>query len=877
MNIVNRISITGRRLTHLYRLWVCLNLRYFRRDYKRCLIVLLGVGLGAALFTGVRLAANASMESFSTGMDRFAGTADAVVTADAGPVADGLVGELLKLPEVAAATPVLSIIVQVERHDEALRIIGIAPLLDRDFRDFPKVRESAKDQDEERLWRRLIAEPYSLVLSRRAAMRFGAAAEDTLTVVHVSGRTHCIVAAVLQDEGLALVDGGMVGVADIATVQELAGRQGLLDRIDLRFSPDISRTEAFAAVSAALPKGVRLANPDDAAESGRAMILAYELNLTVLSFVALFGGMFLVYGMVALNGATRRFDTAVLRSMGASRETIFMLFLAEGGLLGLLGWLVAVPFAIGLTGRLTELVSGTIDSLFVRLTVPSVTLDPLELVGSLVLTVGVALLAALQPAREAMRVPPKEALHMTEERASARAPALQAAVIGGLLVLLCRPVSLLPTIAGFPLPGYIGIFMLFCGFSLTAPLLLRLSGIYIAPWVARAGGVPALLAGRTLRDAGIRTAVSVGALITASALFVALVIMIHSFRQTFTVWVDETVTGDLFLRPINAEYNDYRDPMPPEFVERFRRQFPEADLLAYQRFHVNVGEVPMQLETIDTDMFLKHSRFLFMKGAPETALAAMREGRGVIASETFANKSGLDIGDTFTAMVRGVTVSLPVQGIIRSYRTQGGVVYLSLPWFKTISSLNEVHGIRVFFPGPNGVKQEQAEAGRSWILLETSYGDRLEVTVGDTLRSEIVRIFDDTFAVTTVLLVIALIVAGLGIAATLAVMVLERRREISTLAAVGASKGQITEMIFWESMFLAAVGLVAGITCGFVLAEMLIYVINKQSYGWTFVYSVPWWRVLSAVPLVVIAAPAAALPAVRLALRTNPAEVLRGR
>ena len=162
-------------------------------------------------------------------------------------------------------------------------------------------------------------------------------------------------------------------------------------------------------------------------------------------------------------------------------------------------------------------------------------------------------------------------------------------------------------------------------------------------------------------------------------------------------------------------------------------------------------------------------------------------------------------------------------------------------------------------------------------MLETPYGDRLQVTVGDTLRNEIVRIFDNTFAVTTVLLAVALIVAGLGIAATLAVMVLERRREIGTLAAVGASRGQITAMIFWESMFLAAVGLVAGISCGFVLAEMLIYVINKQAYGWTFVYSVPWWQVLSAVPLVTVAAPAAALPAVRLALRTNPAEVLRGR
>ncbi len=875
MSILAAINVAGRRLAQLFTLWKWLNLRYFKKDFRRCLIVLFGVALGAALFTGVRLAANASMETFSTGMDQFAGRADAVVTADAGPVADGLVAELLNLPEVSAATPVLSVIVEVEGFDRALRIIGIAPLLDRDFRDFPEVREGAKDQEGERLWERLITEPCSLVLSRRAAEQFGVVAENILTAVHVSGRTDCVVAAVIEDEGLALVDGGMVAVADIATVQELAGRQGMLDRIDLRFGSNASEAEAAAAVSKALPLGVRLAGPDDAAESSRAMILAYELNLTVLSFVSLFGGMFLVYGMVALNGATRRFDTAVLRSMGASQKTIFVLFLAEGGVLGLLGWLVAVPLTVVLTGRLTELVSGTIDSLFVRLTVHNAAMDPLELIGSLAVTVGVALLAAVQPAREAMRVPPKEALHMTVERVSTRTSALQAAAIGGLLVLLCRPVSLLPTIAGFPLAGYFGIFMLFCGFSLTAPLLLRLLGTHIAPWIARAGGVPALLAGRTLRDAGIRTAVSVGALITASALFVALVIMIHSFRQTFTVWVDETITGDLFLRPINAEYNDYRDPMPPDFAALFSGRFPESDILTYQRLHINVGEVPMQLETIDTDMFLKHSRFLFMKGDPETALAAMREGRGVIASETFANKSGLDVGDIFTAKVRGVTVSLPVQGIIRSYRTQGGVVYLSLPWFIKFSGISEVSGIRVFFPGPNPAKQ--AEAARSWILLETTYGDRLQVTVGDTLRREIVAIFDDTFAVTTVLLIIAIIVAGLGIAATLAVMVLERRREISTLAAVGASGGQITGMIFWESMFLAAAGLLAGITCGFVLAEMLIYVVNKQSYGWTFVYSVPWWRVLSAIPLVLVAAPAAALPAVRLALRTNPAEVLRGR
>ena len=111
---------------------------------------------------------------------------------------------------------------------------------------------------------------------------------------------------------------------------------------------------------------------------------------------------------------------------------------------------------------------------------------------------------------------------------------------------------------------------------------------------------------------------------------------------------------------------------------------------------------------------------------------------------------------------------------------------------------------------------------------------------GRDLRESVLKIFDETFAVTTVLLLIALAVAALGITTTLSVLVLERTRQLNTMAAVGASFGQIRAMIFWEAGFLVVAGEVAGLACGFILSYLLVYVINRQSFGWTFLYTVDW-------------------------------------
>jgi putative ABC transport system permease protein len=184
-----------------------------------------------------------------------------------------------------------------------------------------------------------------------------------------------------------------------------------------------------------------------------------------------------------------------------------------------------------------------------------------------------------------------------------------------------------------------------------------------------------------------------------------------------------------------------------------------------------------------------------------------------------------------------------------------------------------VNGTRIFFRERGAGLDEAVNRLRNRIL-KLSKG-ALEVTAGRQLRWIILKIFDQTFAVTFVLLVISLIVAGLGIAATLTVLVLERRRQFNTLLAVGGSPGQVRSVIFWEALLMTFAGEGIGCIGGFLLSYLLIFVVNRQSFGWTFLYRIDWTSLAVSLPLILAAALLTSLPAVRLVLSEPPAMLLR--
>jgi putative ABC transport system permease protein len=143
-----------------------------------------------------------------------------------------------------------------------------------------------------------------------------------------------------------------------------------------------------------------------------------------------------------------------------------------------------------------------------------------------------------------------------------------------------------------------------------------------------------------------------------------------------------------------------------------------------------------------------------------------------------------------------------------------------------------------------------------------------------TLRAEAMRIFDRTFAITYALEAIAIFVAVMGIAGALLALVIDRRREFGLLRFLGGAPGQLRRIILFEAGLLGLLSNIAGLILGVFLSLLLIYVINKQSFGWTIQFHWPVAMLLTALSVVYVATVIAGLYPARIATRLNPIEVV---
>ena len=720
-----------------FRLWIWLGYRQLKAHRWRAVAVLLGIALGAAVFTSVRLAIDASMDSFAQSMDTLTGRADRVVTGTGGRVPEALVAQLLRHPAVAAASPLLTAYVQAympSGEGDPVLLVGLDPILDRPLRSW---RAELETSDAAPLpWLDLMSRPYTLLAGKPLASRFNLKNGDILPLEHVLGKEPFRVLATLSPEGLATAEAGYMAITDIATFQEFTGLHGLVDRIDVVLEPNVSDAN-IREIEEMLPDSVRMELPSESKETGRAMIRSYQLNLSVLSFVSLFVGMFLVFSLVSLHATSRRHELAVLLSLGASPRLVFLLFIAEGAFFGAAGWVAAIPLSSFMVSHLLGLVSSTISHLFVRVRVDRLTLDPLEVLLSLIITVAVSMLAAFQPAREAMRVSPREAMLMLEAPEGHAGTTRRLALLGLVLVLSVWPLSELPPIGFVPFAAYVATFVLFSGFSLFSPYLLQVMGSALPPLLRRMGGETAYLAGRYLKDSGARIAISVGALITAVALFVALAIMVNSFRNTVELWVRQSISGDLFLTPKMAVVNRYRDPLPRELVSELEDLRGTTDVLPYRRLYLEEGGHHYLLEAIDMEVFSRYGRLMFLRGSAADVIPRLIRGEGVVVSEVFSNQTSVTIGDTYRALVEGAALELPVLGVFRDYRTQGGVVNMSLGLFQQLTGDKSWSGARIHFREPTRDMAARTEGlQRDLIRRGIQRRQAVEVMAGEDFAAE---------------------------------------------------------------------------------------------------------------------------------------------
>jgi putative ABC transport system permease protein len=240
-------------------------------------------------------------------------------------------------------------------------------------------------------------------------------------------------------------------------------------------------------------------------------------------------------------------------------------------------------------------------------------------------------------------------------------------------------------------------------------------------------------------------------------------------------------------------------------------------------------------------------------------------------SEVYATRRGLKRGDRLALTFGGIRHAWEILAVYRDYRTGGGVVYIDLKRFQEVYGDDRIGGVNLFLkPGadPHEV--------RSDLMKRFGLQYALSSVVGEDLRKNVLIVFDETFSITYVLMFIALLVAALGVATTLSLLIRERRRQLGMIMAVGGSAGQVRLMVIVEAFLMGAAGHIIGMGCGLVLSYLLIFVINKQSFGWTFLYKMPPWTGVISFVLIIMAAILAAIPPANAASRVNLAELLKG-
>ncbi len=814
-----------RPIFHLIRLvaW-----RAISRDRLRSLITVLGVALGVAVVLAIRLANDGVLQSFRTSLDHVAGKSPLQVSAGEVGFDETLLPVIAGTPGVAHAVPVVEAVTPVAGlPGQVLLVLGVDVLADVGVRDYRGPTLELADPLQ------LLAEPDAILLTERFARAHDLTVNGSIRLLTPTGPKTFVIRGLLADQGAARTMDGQFAVLDIAAAQLHFGKLGRLDRVDLLLDEQADPDRVAAALHQRLPPDLTVERPEARNAQVEQMLLSFQLNLFVLSLIALFVGVFLVYNTMSVSVVRQRRQIGILRGLGVSRRQVLLAVAAEGGLIGVLGSALGVALGVLLARGTLGAVSQTVSALYAFVRPGELRLPPEVIFQAVLLGCGTAVISSLLPALEAATATPHET--MAAASLERRHHPWLVACAGFALVLAAYGLAQGSPLAGRPLLGYGAALCLLLGTALTCPAFLlvcqralagSLGGARFLAWRVATGNL-----GRALR----RNAVTIGAMVVGLAMLVSVSTMIQSFRRTVEVWIQQTIRADLYLSRATRLIKGADTRLPAGTLEEVRRIPGVADVDGFRGLRVEDGRGGrFLLGAGDFDVMARRGRLLFRHGDSATILRQAKDEDRLIVSETFAERYRLREGDEVTLHPPGQTVRLRIAGVYYDYTTEGGLLVMDKSLFQRLWRDPWLTSIVVYVaPGldPQTVRRE--------ILRRLPPHEELVVLSNRELKARILEIFDQTFTITYALEVVALVVAALGILNTLIASVLERTREIGILRSVGFTRGGVQRAILCEAAFMGMLANVLGALSGVALSLILIYVINKQSFGWTIQFAFP--------------------------------------
>jgi putative ABC transport system permease protein len=811
-------------------------LRHWRLALRQQVALMLILALGSSVYLAVRLASNAALSGFETFTDGITRQPDWTVQAVSAALRESDVREM--------------------REALGHRPVSLLPVVEETVT--PAADAGNGEIGSRATWRLLGVDFVALLnLRGEAPAGLGANMQAVRSGVYVSPKL-----GLKEGEKLRLiVDDRVITLKVAGVVPETPGVPSLPAHLLLMDLPEaqsilmrgdkVDRVEVLAQDSALFPNlreeagellksRWQVTGGSNRRQLAGTMTQAFRLNLTILSLLALLVGGYLIFQ--ALDGVVlrRREEIGILKSLGVTDRAIQMAFLIEAGLLGLCGGALGVVFgwlgAQGAVGGVTK----TMNALYGATSEQQAALSASEALLALSISILASLIAAWWPARMAARTPPA---HMLGRHAVLfeGGTVWRVEWIGWAMMLVAALLAQLPVLrlasgTRLPLAGYAAALLWLVGAGLAAGSMLR----FLARWNVTSAVWRVALS--QLRRPTVRHRFAVAALASAVAMTTGMAVMVASFDHTMRGWIDRTMKADIYVSSAGAQSASSTHFISPKTLSALVQE-PEVAELAFVQARTLLwqgGEVLI----LGTDPVFAHKHGLYAWVEPPKRDEWWQTDDGVtpaIMSESWSERFGTEVGEVIELAGRKVRVV----AMNAEYGNERGSLTLPQQAFSEWFETDEAWRVAIMLkPGVD------AETVRDR-MQDQQPG--LSVFTNAHLRSEALRIFRQTFAVTHALEVIGVIVAVVGLGLALASLMLERRAILATLRSLGMTRREIARSAALEGLGVACAGAFTGIAAGLWLGWLLVYRINKQCFGWTLQFHAVWWHlvVLGAAVIVV--------------------------
>lgn len=611
--------------------------------------------------------------------------------------------------------------------------------------------------------------------------------------------------------------GATISAFDPVTAAKLLGAPGEADAIDVEAAPGVSQAELVSRIQGVVhdPK-IEVVSGQTVTVEGQNTVhqaLSFlDVFLLVFAFIALFVGSFIIFNTFSIIVAQRLRELALLRAVGASRVQVMASVLGESLVIGLVASGAGVVAGIGLA----VVLKAGLSALGFALPATGLVVNLRTVIVGLVVGTAVTVVAAIAPGRRAARIPPVAA--MQDVAAEPRQPSSRRAARGAILTLI-GVIAL-----GLGLFGHygnrvslvgVGAIAVFVGIATLGPLVARpVSRLLGAPLAAR--GTTGKLAQQNAMRNPSRTAATAAALMVGVTLVSLMTIIASSTKASVDSIIDSALRADYVVSSGGVAGGS--SGFSPT-LESSLSALPQVGAVT----GIRSGVVQLYGKTtpiVATDPSKADQLLNF--GVTQGHFASMTAS-GVAVSTQVASSQHLEIGSP-------VTVTFPTTGsktftvqVIYSDRTLAGDYVL--PLAAAEANFPQTLDIDVFVKLAPGVT---ASTGRSAIERAVSPYPNATVMDQAQYKAQQAQQVNQLLNLVYGLLALAVIIALIGIANTLALSIYERTRELGLLRAVGATRGQLRSMVRSESLVVSLLGALEGLVLGMLFGWAIVAALHSQ-------------------------------------------------